>query len=96
MEEVHRAARAQEADADPEEAPEENEVREVRQVQDVRARPPDKGKLDEKHQETQKAKPNLVVHAIHLSGAQGRLLDVSERCTRLDPSTYRPEHVITS
>ena len=52
-EEVDPRVRAQEADADAEEAPEKNEVAEVRQVDDVRAGPANERQLHEEHQEAE-------------------------------------------
>jgi hypothetical protein len=45
------ASRPEEADADPEEAPEQHEVREVGEVEDLRPEPADERELGEQHHE---------------------------------------------
>ena len=61
-EEVDSRVRAQEADADAEEAPEKNEVAEVRQVDDIRAGPANECQLHEEHQEAEQDQAERLRH----------------------------------
>ena len=57
-EEIGAAIGAQEAEPDPEEAPEQHEVRQVREMDVVGRGPADQRKLDEEHQETETDEPH--------------------------------------